>query len=113
MAEPSYHEVLPGGIDIIRWPHKHPLPESEIVAFFEGRRLQAKRWSRGPGEDFEVHSHSYNKILFCVQGEITFTFPDLNEQVTLNPGDRLVLPFDISHGATVGPEGSACLEAEA
>lgn len=113
MAEPSYHEVLPGGIDIIRWPHKHSLPESEIVAFFEGRRLQPQRWSRGPGEHFEVHSHSYNKILFCVQGVITFTLPDLNEQVTLKSGDRLVLPTNTPHGAKVGPEGVTCIEAEA
>lgn len=113
MAEPSYHEVLPGGIDIIRWPHKHPLPESEIIAFFEGRKLRPKRWSRSSGEDFAVHTHSYNKILFCVQGGITITLPDLKEQITLNPGDRFVLPSNILHSATVGAEGVSCIEAEA
>jgi len=111
MSEPSYFEALSGGIEVIRWPHKHPLPESEIVAYFESRRMLWTRWSKGPAEDFFVHSHDYRKILFCIEGAITFTFPDLEQELVLRHGDRLSLPSGIPHGAHAGPEGSTCIEA--
>ncbi|MFQ5598512.1 MAG: cupin domain-containing protein [Nitrospiria bacterium] len=111
MSEPSYHEILPGGIDIIRWPHKHPLPESEVVAFFGSRSLTPTRWSNEPGAVYAVHTHDYRKTVFCIQGGVTFTLPELKEQVVLGPGDRLVIPPGIPHGAIVGPEGVRCIEA--
>ncbi len=111
MTEPSFHETFAGGIDIIRWPHKHLLPESEIIGFFEGRDIQWTRWSRKAQEAFDVHSHEFKKTLFCVQGEITFKLPTLKQTFTLNHGDRLILPPGIPHGATAGSEGVTCIEA--
>ena len=112
MTEPSFHETFEGGIDIIRWPHKHPLPESEIIGFFEGRDIAWIRWSRKPRDAFDVHTHEYKKTLFCVEGEITFSLPTLKHSFTLKHGDRLILPAGIPHGAIVGAEGVSCIEAE-
>lgn len=111
MSHPSYHESLPAGIELLRWPHLHPLPEKEIVAFFESRGLASSRWSNGSGAVYADHLHSYQKTLFCVKGSITFSFPDLNREVRLSPGDRLILPPATRHGAVVGPEGVTCIEA--
>ncbi|MBI3804035.1 MAG: cupin [Nitrospirae bacterium] len=111
MSHPSYHEALPQGVEVLRWPHKHPLPESEVVAFFQSRDLSPSRWSNGPGAVYAVHVHEYLKTLFCVNGRITFSLPDLDRTVELRPGDRLSLPRGIRHGATVGPEGVTCIEA--
>lgn len=108
---PSYHEALPQGVEVLRWPHKHPLPELEVVAFFESRNLTSSRWSNGPGEVYSVHTHRYRKTLFCVKGSIIFSLPDLNQDIALRPGDRLTLPPGTRHGATVGPEGVTCIEA--
>lgn len=111
MSHPSHYEALPQGVEVLRWPHKHPLPESEVVAFFESRNLTSSRWSNGPGEVYSVHTHRYRKILFCVKGSITFSLSDLNQDIALRPGDRLTLPPGTRHGATVGPEGVTCIEA--
>ena len=111
MPEPSYHESLPNGIELLRWPHRHPLPESEVLAFFDSRGLPSTRWSNGPGAVYAVHAHSYQKTLFCVKGSITFSLPDSNRNLELRPGDRLILPTATPHGAIVGGEGVTCIEA--
>lgn len=111
MPDPSCHESLPEGVEVLRWPHRHPLPEKEIVAFFTSRNFNPSRWSNGPGERYAVHDHPYRKTLFCVEGSILFSLPDLSREVELRPGDRLILPAGVRHGAVVGARGCVCIEA--
>jgi mannose-6-phosphate isomerase-like protein (cupin superfamily) len=108
---PSYHEILKEEIQILRWPHPRPLPEAEVLSFFNARGLSPSCWSNGPGDHYEVHAHPYRKILFCMEGSITFSFSDLDHRVELRHGDRLIIPADMRHGATVGPDGVTCSEA--
>jgi len=65
-------------------------------------------WSNGPGDTYAEHTHAYEKILYCVDGSITFTLPD--REVHLDPGDRMVLPPGTVHGAVVGQGGCTCIE---
>ncbi|MBO0686492.1 MAG: cupin domain-containing protein [Candidatus Dormibacteraeota bacterium] len=65
-------------------------------------------WSNGPGDTYAPHTHSYQKILYCVDGSITFTLED--GEIHLEPGDRMVLPPGTRHGAVVGPQGCTCIE---
>jgi quercetin dioxygenase-like cupin family protein len=65
-------------------------------------------WSNGPGDVYGEHSHSYEKVLYCVAGSITFTLPD--RKLRLGAGDRMVLPSGTVHGAVVGPDGCTCIE---
>ena len=65
-------------------------------------------WSNGPGDQYSAHSHSYEKVLYCVAGSITFTLPD--REIRLDAGDRMVLPAGTVHGAVVGPNGCSCIE---
>jgi quercetin dioxygenase-like cupin family protein len=65
-------------------------------------------WSNGPGDTYPPHAHSYEKILYCVDGSITFTLPD--REIELAPGGRMPLPPGTVHGAVVGPEGCTCIE---
>jgi quercetin dioxygenase-like cupin family protein len=65
-------------------------------------------WSNGPGDRYAPHSHSYEKVLYCVSGSITFTLPD--EQIRLGPGDRMALAPGTVHGAVVGSDGCTCIE---
>ena len=111
IKQPSYHESLPAGVQVLRWPHTHPLPEAEILAFFQARGLSPTRWSNGPHEVYGVHHHPYRKTLFCLAGSITFSLPDHDREVDLRPGDRLILPAGVRHGATVGLQGVTCMEA--
>ena len=107
----SPHESLPAGIQILRWPHAHPLPEAEVLGFFKARGLHPTQWSNGPGDVYGVNSHPYCKTLFCLQGSITFSLPEHSCDVELRPGDRLIIPPGIRHAALVGPDGVTCIEA--
>lgn len=111
LKQPSHYESLPAGVQVIRWPHAHSLPEAEILAFFHARGLSPTRWSNGPGDVYGAHNHPYRKTLFCLAGSITFSLPDYARDVELHPGDRLILPAGVRHEATVGQKGVTCIEA--
>jgi len=111
MSHPSYHEKSPEGIDLIRWPHRdHRLPESEVIVFFTSRNIEPTRWTNAPNTVHAAHAHDYRKMLFCIAGGITFSFPELNREYTLSPGDRLIVPIGLKHSALVGSEGVSCIE---
>jgi quercetin dioxygenase-like cupin family protein len=65
-------------------------------------------WSNAPGDVYAEHSHSYEKVLYCVAGSITFTLRD--RKLRLRTGDRMVLPPGTVHAAVVGPDGCTCIE---
>lgn len=67
-------------------------------------------WSNGPGDRYAAHSHSYEKVLYCVDGSITFVLEDDAKRLELNPGDRMVLTAGTRHSAVVGPSGCTCIE---
>ncbi|MDQ2690652.1 MAG: cupin [Chloroflexota bacterium] len=73
--------------------------------------LNPYSWSNGPFDVYSAHSHGYDKVIYVVQGSITFGLPQLDRQLTLNAGDRLDLPAGIVHDAHVGAQGVVCLEA--
>lgn len=67
-------------------------------------------WSNGPGDRYAAHSHAYEKVLYCVEGSITFRLEAEGRELALGPGDRMVLPAGTRHSAVVGPAGCACIE---
>ena len=67
-------------------------------------------WSNGPGDRYAPHSHGYEKVLYCVNGSITFVLEGTARRLELNPGDRMVLPAGTTHAAVVGPGGCTCIE---
>ncbi len=83
---------------------------AEIRAVFESEGLKPHSWSNGPGYRYGWHDHSYHKVLYCVEGSITFHTD--HGDTELNTGDRLDLPPGTRHAATVGPTGVTCLEAD-
>jgi quercetin dioxygenase-like cupin family protein len=74
--------------------------------------LQPYSWSNGPFDVYAAHSHSYNKVIYVVEGSVTFGLPGQNRELTLNAGDRLDLPAGTVHDATIGAQGVVCLEAQ-
>jgi quercetin dioxygenase-like cupin family protein len=101
-------------MQIIRW-QEATLPEEQALR----RRMQQEglspySWSNAPGDTYAVHSHSYEKVLYCVVGSIRFVLPDQPESqraINLSPGDCMILPARTRHSAEVGPYGVTCLEA--
>ena len=66
-------------------------------------------WGNGPGDTYGWHTHAYHKVLFCLDGAITFHTRD--GDVELEPGDRLDITAGTEHAATVGGAGVSCVEA--
>jgi quercetin dioxygenase-like cupin family protein len=67
-------------------------------------------WSNGPGDRYAAHTHDYEKVLYCVDGSITFVLEQEGRRLELNPGDRMALPARTVHSAVVGPSGCTCIE---
>ena len=67
-------------------------------------------WSNGPDDRYAAHSHTYTKVLYCVDGSVTFALEADDRRLALNPGDRMVVPAGTMHSAVVGPAGCTCIE---
>ncbi|HET9587800.1 MAG TPA: hypothetical protein VFO91_03330 [Anaerolineales bacterium] len=93
------------------WAGSQPPTQSTLWRLMTDEGLSPYSWSNGPHDVYAAHSHSYNKVIYVVQGSITFGLPEFGRQLTLNAGDRLDLPAHIVHDAHVGAQGVVCLEA--
>ncbi len=82
----------------------------ELMSRLRTEAAGAYSWSNGPGDRYAAHAHPYEKVLYCVEGSITFALEDEGRSVELGPGDRLLLPPNTRHSAVVGPAGCVCIE---
>ena len=101
---------------IIRWQGTTKPQERELRGLMQKEGLSPYAWSNGPFDTYAVHSHSYEKVLYCVRGSIRFVLPDEPESsayrnIDLAPGDCMILPARVRHSAFVGSQGVTCLEA--
>ncbi len=97
--------------NVIQWPGAGLPTETEIRRLLDAEGLSPYKWSNGPEDVYGAHYHTYHKVIYVVQGSITFGLPDTLEEVSLSQGDRLELPAGVRHDAVVGPQGVVCLEA--
>ncbi len=82
----------------------------QALAVFAAEGCSGPRpWGNRPADTYGRHAHGYHKVLFCLDGSITFHLPD--GDVMLRAGDRLDLEPGTEHAATVGPRGCSCIEA--
>jgi len=96
---------------VIPWTDSQRPNQSTLWHLMVEEDLNPYSWSNGPHDIYAAHSHSYNKVIYVVQGSITFGLPELGKQLTLRAGDRLDLPAGVVHDAVVGAQGVVCLEA--
>jgi len=96
---------------ITPWADSNPPTQSTLWRLISDEGLRPYAWSNGPHDVYSAHSHSYNKVIYVVQGSITFGLPELEKQITLKARARLDLPAGIVHDAVVGTQGVICLEA--
>jgi quercetin dioxygenase-like cupin family protein len=83
--------------------------EGELAARMRAEGLSPHGWGNAPGDTYGWHEHSYEKVLYCVRGQIVFHTH--SGDIQLGPGDRMVLPPHTPHAATVGAYGVRCIEA--
>jgi mannose-6-phosphate isomerase-like protein (cupin superfamily) len=101
-------------MQIIRWLETTPPRSQTLRQQMQQDGLSPYSWSNAPGDSYAVHSHGYEKVLYCVCGSIRFVLPDypsFEQNIDLAPGDCLILPSGVRHSASVGPYGVTCLEA--
>ena len=104
-------------MQVIRWQEQTLPGEQDLRRRMQQEGLSPYSWSNDPGFTYAVHSHSYEKVLYCVRGSIRFVLPDEQDEqghevvVDLAPGDCLILPPRTRHSAFVGPQGVTCIEA--
>jgi len=82
----------------------------DMMAKLQSEAEHCYSWSNGPGDRYGAHSHDYEKVLYCVDGSITFVLVDERRSLELKPGDRMELPRGTVHSAIVGPHGCTCIE---
>lgn len=93
------------------WADSVPPTQSSLWRLMTDEGLSPYLWSNGPHDIYAAHSHSYNKVIYVVQGSITFGLPELGTKLKMNAGDRLDLSAGTVHDAVVGAQGVICLEA--
>src|SRR2546421_12961885 len=104
-------------MQVLRWQERETPQEQDLYGRMQRDGLKPYSWSNGPSESYAVHSHSYQKVLYCVRGSIRFVLPDHSDDsgaaqaLDLAPGDCMILPAGVRHSAYVGPHGVTCLEA--
>jgi mannose-6-phosphate isomerase-like protein (cupin superfamily) len=97
-------------IKVTSWPNEETPTRDELWRLMTDEGLSPYAWSNGPHDVYSAHTHGYDKVIFVVSGSITFGLPELDRELSLNPGDRLDLPKGTVHDAQVGPNGVVCLE---
>lgn len=61
-------------------------------------------WTDPPGARYAPHHHDHDECIWVVAGRMTFTAG--GETLTLDAGDRLLLPRSTVHTALAGPAGA-------
>jgi quercetin dioxygenase-like cupin family protein len=82
----------------------------ELMAKLRTEATGCYSWSNLPGDRYAAHTHNYEKVLYCVDGSITFNLENEGRSLELKPGDRMVLPAGTVHSAVVGFGGCTCIE---
>jgi hypothetical protein len=96
-------------IKVTRWRgSQHPTHQT-ITQQMAREGLRPYTWTQGPNFRDGVRSHGYSKVLYCVEGVLEIVLPDINQRITLRPGDRVELPRGVRHAAIIGPRGARCV----
>ena len=93
------------------WQWGGEVSEEELRAEMRSQGLAPFTWHNGPGDHYSSHSRSYTRVIYVIRGSATFHFAETNEDVTLEPGDRIQIEARTQHAITIGDEGVTCLEA--
>ena len=95
---------------LTRWPHGEAPTAERLEGTIRTEGMTPDWWANSPGDVYPSHEHDFHKVLFCLDGEITFILGHTGERLKLSPGDRLDLPPEWPHTAIVGPTGVRCVE---
>lgn len=97
-------------VKLIRWRGGVHPSQYTIMQLLQQEGLQPYVSALRPNSRDSVHSHGYAKIVYCLEGSVEVTLPDLDHRVTLRSGDRLELPRGTRYATVVGLSGARVVE---
>lgn len=97
-------------LECIPWSGASAPTESELRAMLDSEGFSVWQWTDAAGSTYTPHHHDHDESIVCVAGEITFGAE--GRQLTLRPGDRLMLPRGTTHTAEAGNAGATYLIGE-
>src|SRR5256885_9669794 len=71
------------------FPYTTLFRSEELMTRLKTEASGCYSWSNGPGDRYAAHSHNYEKVLYCVDGSITFLLEGEARRMELRPGDRI------------------------
>jgi quercetin dioxygenase-like cupin family protein len=86
----------------------HDIPVTELVPntttqLFHSDSMMVSWLNMRSNAQFPLTFHESEEILMVLNGNVHFVFG--NKMADLTPGDIVILPSNITHSATAGPEG--------
>lgn len=99
-------------VQITRWQGAQHPNLTTIRERLLREHLTPYRWTNGPHFRHAARSYRTGKVLYCVQGDLTISFPDSGQEVRLYAGDRLEVAAGVRYAQIVGPAGVECLECD-
>src|SRR3954451_4558304 len=97
-STPQYFQVA--SLDAVQPLPTVPALTARLVA---GDRLMAMFGTVDPNASLPLHSHPHEQITICTQGTVHFQVGDAGYD--LGPGEGLVIPGGITHGAGASGRG--------
>lgn len=88
----------------------HTLNEEEIIGALREEEFNPIKIVDEADYEYRPHSHPESKVVVLLKGSMTVHV--LGEEYQCEPGDKILIPGNIEHSATVGPGGCEFLWAE-
>ncbi|MCA1961616.1 MAG: cupin domain-containing protein [Desulfomonile sp.] len=85
------------------------ISDSIARKMFWGNNIMVTRWELKPFTVLPEHSHEAEQVTMVLSGSVTLAFSG-GEEISLHPGDMLVIPPNVPHGVKIGPEGSTAID---
>jgi len=88
------------------WPL--PVWPGVIARTVEGSEMTLAVVELDPGAVVAEHHHPNEQLGIVLSGSMTFTIGGETREIA--PGDTYVIPADVPHNATAGPEGAVVID---
>jgi quercetin dioxygenase-like cupin family protein len=96
---------------VTRWQGAPSPTQFDVQAKIRAEDLRGYTWANAPNDEYDAHTHEFDKIVYVLAGSITWILPQTNQEIETFAGDRIDLPRGTVHAAKVGAQGVVCFEA--
>lgn len=92
-----------------RWSKVYESSEEELTDLLDAKGITAERWALEAYDQLEPRSHGEDTQLWCAEGSLSIVAGA--QTISVQPGDTLRIPANLSYSATAGISGCGVYEA--